>query len=202
MKITLLSTIAIVASMALPGLVLADAATPQHVRGTVETLDGSTLTVHTREGETAIVTLPDGAPIAGVAEAKVSDIKTGDFVGIASLPNEKGVAGALEVVIFPPELKGLGEGSYGWDLKPKSTMTNATVANAVKDVEGRQVTVNYNGKDKEIAIPEGTPVVTIIGASRADLVTGATVFIVAAPSGDGYTAKQVVVGKDGVVPPM
>jgi hypothetical protein len=38
--------------------------------------------------------------------------------------------GALEVLIFPPALKGSGEGSYGWDLKPNSSMTNATVADS------------------------------------------------------------------------
>jgi hypothetical protein len=40
-------------------------------------------------------------------------------------------------------LKGTGEGSHGWDLKPNSSMTNATVADAVKDVDGRTVTVSY-----------------------------------------------------------
>ena len=43
------------------------------------------------------------------------------------------------MLVFPPAMKGTGEGSYPWGLKPKSTMTNATVTNAVKDVdmEGR-----------------------------------------------------------------
>ncbi len=37
-------------------------------------------------------------------------IKPGDFVGIANEPTDSGVAGAIEVVIFPASMKGTGEG--------------------------------------------------------------------------------------------
>ncbi|GGG13198.1 hypothetical protein GCM10010924_47930 [Rhizobium wenxiniae] len=177
-------------------------AAPIHVRGSIVTYAGSTLKVKTREGETVDVALADDWKVAGVANAKVTDIKPGDFVGIASLPKADGGDGALEVLIFPPAMKGTGEGSYSWDLKPESSMTNATVADAVKGVDGRNVTVSYHGKEKKIAIPDGTPVVTIAAASKDDLIPGAVVFITAEKSEAGPIAHQVVVGKDGVVPPM
>lgn len=175
---------------------------PIHVRGSIVAYTGSNLKVKTREGETVDVTLADGWKVASVAEAKVTDIKPGDFVGIASLPKADGGDGALEVLIFPPAMKGTGEGSYGWDLKPDSSMTNATVADAVKGVDGRTVTVTYHGKEKKIAIPDGTPVVTIAAAAKDDLVPGAVVFITAEKAATGPIAHQVVVGKNGVVPPM
>ncbi|AXV18267.1 hypothetical protein CYG48_21210 (plasmid) [Neorhizobium sp. SOG26] len=175
---------------------------PTNVRGSVISYAGSTLKVKTREGKTVDVALADDWKLAGVASAKVTDIKPGDFVGIASLPKAGGGDGALEVLIFPPAMKGTGEGSYGWDLKPKSSMTNATVADAVKGVDGRTVTVTYHGKEKKIAIPDGTPVVTIAAASKDDLVPGAVVFISAENAASGPVAHQVVVGKNGVVPPM
>lgn len=177
-------------------------AAPIHVRGSIVAFAGSTLKVKTREGDTVDVALADDWKVAGVAEAKVTDIKPGDFVGIASLPKDGGGDGALEVLIFPPAMKGTGEGSYGWDLKPESSMTNATVADAVKGVDGRTVTVTYHGKEKKIAIPDGTPVVTIAGATKDDLVPGAIVFITAEKAATGPVAHQVVVGKNGVVPPM
>ncbi|MBN9984262.1 hypothetical protein HFO68_03185 [Rhizobium laguerreae] len=173
-----------------------------HVRGSIVTYSGSVLTVKTREGETVDVTLADGWQLASVANAAVTDIKPGDFVGIASLPSAGGGDGALEVLIFPPAMKGAGEGSYGWDLKPNSSMTNATVADAVKGVDGRTVTVSYHGKEKKIAIPDGTPVVTIAPATNDDLVPGAVVFIPAEKAASGPLAHQVLVGKNGVVPPM
>lgn len=173
------------------------------IRGTVESLDGSTLSVKTREGTDARIMLKEGWKISSVAKASVNDIKEGDFVGIASLPTQDGGNGALEVLIFPAAMKGTGEGSYAWDLKPNSSMTNATVANAVKSVDGHTLTVTYKGGEKKISIPDGTPIVTFAPAEVADLKSGATVFIPSDKASDGsITTSRVVVGTNGVVPPM
>jgi hypothetical protein len=120
------------AVLAIAVLSPAQAAENVRVRGTIVGLDGSTLTVKTREGQNAMLMMKPGWKMAGVAKASVDDIKPGDFVGIASLPTSSGGDGAVEVLVFPPAMKGTGEGSYPWDLKPKSTMTNATVTNAVQ----------------------------------------------------------------------
>jgi len=181
----------------------ADAADKVRVRGTVTSLSGDQLQVMSRDGKPVTVKLKDGWKLSSVAKASVSDIKTGDYVGIASLPKSEGGDGALEVLILPPQLKGLGEGSYSWDLKPHSTMTNATVADAVKSVDGSTVTVNYQGQDKKISVRDGTPVVTLAPATPEDVKAGAVVFIPAEKAADGsLVANQVIVGKNGVVPPM
>ena len=182
----------------------AQAAETVRVRGTVVGLEGSTLTVKTREGPDAKLMLKPGWKMAGVAKASLADIKPGDFVGIASLPTEAGGDGAVEVLVFPPAMKGTGEGSYPWDLKPKSTMTNATVTNAVKGVDGRTLDLSYSGgKEKKISIPDGVPIVTFAPATEADLKPGATVFVPAQRGDDGALAAGfVVVGTNGVNPPM
>ena len=174
------------------------------VRGTIVGLEGSTLTVKTREGPNAMVMLKPGVRVAGVTKASVEDIKQGDFVGIASLPTSSGGDGAVEVLVFPPAMKGTGEGSYPWDLKPKSTMTNATVTNAVKGVEGRTLDLSYSGgKEKKIAIPDGVPIVTFGPATETDLKPGAIVFVPAQRGDDGALATGfVAVGTNGVNPPM
>ena len=173
------------------------------VRGTVVSLSGDRLQVNSREGKPVTVTLKADWKVSAVAKASIGDIKPGDFVGIASLPKSEGGDGALEVLILPPQLKGMGEGSYGWDLKPNSTMTNATVADAVKSVSGSTVTVNYHGREKKISIPDGTPVVTLAPATPEDVKPGAVVFVSAAKGADGsLSAAQLIVGKNGVVPPM
>lgn len=178
-------------------------AVPLRVRGAVVDFADHALTVKTREGETVHITLTASWKISSVARANMADIKPGDFVGIASAPTADGSDGALEVVIFPPAMKGTGEGSRPWDLKPNSTMTNATVADAVKSVDGRTLTVSYHGQEKKIDIPEGAPVVTFASATEADLKPGAAVFIIAEKAADGaVTAQRVVVGTNGVAPPM
>jgi hypothetical protein len=193
----------VAALVATPAIAQAQAAEKTNVRGSIVSFSGSTLTVKTREGKNVDVSLAEGWKLAGVSRAQIADIKPGDFVGIASLPKAGGGDGALEVLIFPPAMKGTGEGSYGWDLKPNSSMTNATVANAVKGVDGHTVTVSYHGKEKKIAIPDGTPVVTLAPATKDDLVAGAIVFIPAMKDAKGtLVAQQLVVGTKGIVPPM
>jgi hypothetical protein len=195
--------VAVVALLGTAVLSPAQAAENVRVRGTIVGLEGSTLTVKTREGPDATLMLKPGWKMAGVAKASVEDIKPGDFVGIASLPTAAGGDGAVEVLVFPPAMKGTGEGSYPWDLKPKSTMTNATVTNAVKGVEGRTLDLSYSGGEKKISIPDGVPIVTFGPATEADLKPGATVFVPAQRGDDGALAAGfVVVGTNGVNPPM
>jgi hypothetical protein len=173
------------------------------VRGTVESVDGSKLTVKTREGNSTAIKLNDNWKVTGVIKASLNDIKPGDFVGIASLPKSRGGDGALEVLIFPAAMKGTGEGSYPWDLKPNSTMTNATVSNAVKDVDGRNITVTFHGKEKTISVAEDTAVVTFAAAAQGDLKPGMTVFVPSQKAEDGtLSTGNVIAGTNGIVPPM
>jgi hypothetical protein len=195
--------VAFAAFLGVAGLRPAQAADNVRVRGTVASLEGSTLTVKTREGPTSAVALKPGWKVTGVAAASLGDVKAGDFVGIASLPTASGGDGAIEVLIFPPAMKGTGEGNYPWDLKPKSAMTNGTVLNAVKDVDGRTLIVSYKGQEKKISVPDGVPIVTFGPATEADLKPGATVFVPAQRGEDGSLATGfVVVGTNGVDPPM
>lgn len=59
----------------------AQAAENVRLRGTIVSLDGSTLTVKTREGPTSAVALNPGWKVGGVTKASIEDIKPGDFVG-------------------------------------------------------------------------------------------------------------------------
>ena len=201
LKLTSGAVFAFLGFLAMPH---AQAAENVRVRGTIVGLEGSTLTVKTREGPNTAVALTPGWKVAGIAKASVEDIKPGDFVGIASLPTTAGGDGAVAVLVFPPAMKGTGEGSYPWDLKPKSSMTNATVTNAVKGVDGRTLDLSYSGgKEKKISIPDGTPIVTFGPATEADLKPGATVFVPAQRGDDGALAAGfVAVGTNGVAPPM
>jgi hypothetical protein len=88
----------VIASAALPVTpVHAEDQKPEqvHVRGSIVSYGGSVLKVKTREGETVDVTLADGWKVASVANAAVTAIKPGDFVGIASLPSAVGGDGPL-----------------------------------------------------------------------------------------------------------
>ncbi|UDL93035.1 hypothetical protein LGH83_10350 [Lichenihabitans sp. PAMC28606] len=183
--------------------VSAFAADPVHVRGTVASVDGAKVTIKTREGKDVTLTLGDNWKVAGVVKASLADIKQGTFIGTANTVGPDG-AKALEVVVFPDAMRGTGEGDYGWDLKPNSQMTNATVSNPVQGVDGQTVTLSYKGGEKKVTIPPNVPIVTIVGATAADVKAGAAVFMAAAPgtAPDTFDKGFMAVGKDGIVPPM
>jgi hypothetical protein len=198
-----LAPLALATAIAALASTSAAAAEGVRVRGTVVSVSADTLTVKSRNGDDVAIKLDPGWKAGGIAKARLADIKPGDFVGIASLPTGAGGDGALEVLIFPPAMRGTGEGSYGWDLKPNSTMTNGSVSEVVKSVEGTTVNVVYHGQSRKIVVTPATPVVTFAPAVNADVKPGAAVFVPASRADDGkLSTGQVVVGKDGVVPPM
>ncbi len=99
-------------------------------------------------------------------------------------------------------MRGAGEGHRGFDLGPKSTMTNGTVGNEVKGASGDTLTVAYKGGEKSIVVPPGAPVVMFAPGDKAMLVPGAHVIVqTKAAAGGTLTAERVTVGKDGLVPP-
>ncbi len=198
--------LATVTAAAAVALTLAGAAFAQstvRVRGTIEKADGNALTVKTREGATVVIKLPDNVAVAGVLKRALSDIKANDFVGIAALPQSGGPSRALEVLIFPENMRGTGEGHRGWDLLPESTMTNATVTESVAKVDGHTLTLRYKDGEQTFVVPPDTPIVTFAPGDKAELKAGAVIFISGATKADDGTlsAARVTVGRD-VPPPM
>ena len=177
--------------------------TPARVRGSVVSLDGSTLVVHAKDGKDVSINLSDKFAVLAVVKASIADIKQGTFIGTATVTQPDSSLRSQEVVVFPENLRGLGEGHYPWDLGAKSMMTNATVANAVKGVDGQTVTVTYKGGEKKIDIPADVPVVTIVPGTKEEIKPGAIVFVpTMRQADDSLKGGAVLFGKDGVVPPM
>jgi len=86
---------------------------------------------------------------------------------------------------YPPDARGTGAAGYPWGLKPQSTLTNSAVPYAVKNVDGRTLTVSYHGREAKIVIADDTPVVSFAPAIRADVAAGAPVFVPAERGSDG-----------------
>ena len=178
-------------------------AAPTRVRGTVEKLDGQTLAIKTREGPVATIALAPNFTVNGVVKKELSDIKEGDYVGVASLKGTDGKLHALEVLIFPEAMRGTGEGHFPWDLQPESLMTNAAVAGVAAAPTGRTLKLAHKGQETEIVVGPEAPIVTFQPADASLLKPGAAVFLTAQKQPDGtLTAARVTAEKDGVKPPM
>jgi hypothetical protein len=174
-----------------------------HIRGTIQTVGDNTLTVQTRDGQTVAVTLKQPLTVSAMKRLDISAIRTGTFIGTAARPGPNGELVAMEVVVFPESLRGTGEGNYGWDLAPGSSMVNANISAVVESNEGRSLTLNYKGGTTKVLVPPDVPIVAPVPADRADLKPGAPVFFTPMREGDGsLSAARIVVGKDGVAPPM
>lgn len=178
--------------------------TPARIRGTVEKLNDQTLTVTSRDGQTLSVALAPNFTVLGVVAKSMADIKPGDYVASTSVKGPDGKLTAIEVHIFPENLRGVAEGQFPWDLVPGSVMTNATVAQVSAAPQGQVIKVTYKGgSEAEVTIPPSIPVVGYVPADAALLTPGAAVFIVAQKKSDGsLTASRVTAEKDGVKPPM
>jgi hypothetical protein len=182
---------------------IAQTAPPTRVRGTIAAVDGNTMTVNSRDGQKLEVTLADPLSVLTVKKVDLNSIAPNAYVGIATRTGADGKLTALEVLVFPEAGRGSGEGHYAWDLEPGSTMTNGTVKGAVTASSGRELTLTYKDGSNTIFVPPSVPVVTFAPAERADVKPGAPVFFGATKSADGkLSAARVIVGKDGVAPPM
>lgn len=191
-----------VAVLALPFFAQAQNVAPSRIRGTVAAVNGGNVDVLTREGKNLTLHLSDGTRYSSVKALDLSAIKQGSFIGTAGKPTANGGIEALEVVVFPEEARGTGEGHYDWDLLPGSSMTNATVSAIVSGNSGRDLDLVYQGRNIKIQVPQNVPVVTIVPAALQDLKPGLAVFVMATRSGEDWSAMRIVVEKDGVKPPM
>lgn len=189
-------------STLLAASVLAQTAPPTRLRGTISAIDGKSVTIATREGTSVNVKLADNWSVALVSNVAATEIKQGSFVGIASTGTDADRT-ALEVLVFPEAARGTGEGHYPWDLKPQSMMTNATVATLASGSDGHTLKLEYKGGTQTIKVKPGTPIVTFAPGDRADAKVGAKVFTGATKAADGtFTTVRLLVGKDGITPPM
>ncbi|CAB3766686.1 hypothetical protein [Paraburkholderia solisilvae] len=207
------------------------AAAPARIRGTISSVESGKIVVHTTAGDDLPITLTADTKYLGVVNSSLDRIEPGSYIGTAT----KSVGPtqiALEVTLFPPAMKGIGEGHYAWDKLPDTTlsghsntssamtngnvvsvsapsgapvnsaMTNGNVSAASAQNGVKKLTVSYNGGEQTVLVPPTAPVVTFRPGSTADLMKGASVFIQGATNGGDTTAGLVAVGIGGVKPPM
>jgi len=178
-------------------------AAPERVRGTIAGVSGDALTVDTAAGQTVPVTLIDRTRYLKVAPSSLNRVDPGAYIGTATKSIGDQLI-ALEVVIFPPSLKCMGEGHYAWDRIPdttlcvgttpsemtngtvstvgapttvNSTITNGTVSSTTGSGGTKQIVVTHQGGKQVVLVPPTAPIVTYQLGERAELKPGAAVFI-------------------------
>ncbi|RXG93960.1 hypothetical protein [Bradyrhizobium zhanjiangense] len=176
---------------------------PTRVRGTIESVNGDTMQVKSRSGEDVKLHIASDVNVAGITKISLADIKPGSFIGATTVPGPNGGQNAVEIHVFPESMRGTGEGSRPWDLKPNSSMTNATVAESVVGNDGHTLLVKYKDGEKKVFVADNTPVVTYVPGEKSELKAGAKIIAFTKQLPDGsFETNRVGVGRDGVTPPM
>lgn len=228
-SLTLLAAIGPLAAISTAAVAAPPPANSVRVRGTLQSYTPKMLTVASASGPVRVL-LAGPPSVVSVVPSSRALIKPGAFLGIASVAGPNKTQRAAEVVVFPEAARGTGEGSYDWDLpvaaKGHSKMTNGTVLQSMSHMTngtvahsrmtngtvksaagGSAITLQYkNGAgmgSQAVTLPPNIPVVTFAPGQASQLVPGAHVVVMATRGANGaLTAGRVLVGKNGLTPPM
>jgi hypothetical protein len=179
------------ATFAIPTMAVAQS---ERVRGTIESVEQNSMTVQTPQGGKVKVALTDATKYVTVVKSSLSKVAKGSFIGTAT----KGSGDfqvALEVVVFPPSMRGTGEGHYGWDALPDTTlagggsvassMTNGTVEAASSSGPKSNVNTTMTNGDVQAASEQGgakSITVTYKGGKQTILVPPTTPIVAFQPA--------------------
>jgi hypothetical protein len=174
---------------------------PQITRGTIDKVDGATISLKPAAGPELTVKVADNAKIFGVKAGTIADVKPGEFIGVGAMPQPDGSQKAIQVTIFAESQRGTGEGFRPWD-KPHSTMTNGTAGSSVSSVNGQVVTVTYKGGEQKIVIGPDAKIRMYVAGSKDELKPGAHIAVYnpkEEPDGS-LQAARINVGIGGMAP--
>jgi hypothetical protein len=203
----------------------------QRIRGEIISVSPGAVVVRTAGGTEVSLVLDASTQYLQVLRSSLDRIEPGSYIGTAT-KNVGSSQVALEVGIFPPEMRGFNPGQSAWDRLPDSTlsgasavasrMTNGTVSAVAAPSAGKvettmtngavsanaarkgvnQLTVDYGGSQHTILVPSTVPIVAFRPGSASDVSKGVFVFVAASEDGGTRTAKLVAAGIAGVRPPF
>jgi hypothetical protein len=147
--------------VATAGFSIAAIAAPQHerLRGIVSAVSGNEVTVHTATGDVPM-SIGGDTKYLTIARSDLNHIAADSYIGVAT-KNIGGKLVALDVIIFPPAMKGAAEGHFAWDRLPDTTlsggahttssMTNGGVTAVAQGGSGRAATTNSSMTNGSVA---------------------------------------------------
>ena len=203
-----LGCIALLAALAVPHAVWAQvqAATPiSGVIGKLQSFTGSSLDILTPSG---VVHVNIKQPLTTYKQipSDLSHVTSTSFVGVASIKQADGKELATQIKIFPPELRGAGEGSSMMDAAPgamtHSRMTNGSVSRpamshsrmtngTVQKGSGTTLVVHYKDGAQTISVPPDVSV-TEVAREKVTFAVGDTVYAATEKLPNGMLATDKV----------
>jgi hypothetical protein len=176
------------------------AQTPTRVRGTIASMTGDAMAVQTGDGKKLDVQVSDKTNIVFAQPIPVTEIKSGDFLGVTSVKRKDGTLTAYDVRRFQ---KPSNPGHRPFDGSEEQTMTNANVSATVQGTNGRELVLSYEGGSQKVVVADTAAVTSLVPGARAQLTAGSYVSLLAEPGGDGkLMARSIEVRKDAPKAPQ
>lgn len=176
----------------------------RQIRGVIQAVDGEMITV-AQDGAPNVIALQSETVISVLKPIAVTDIQPGAFIGTANVGRTDGAGTSLEVHVFPPEMRGTGEGHHAVPGQ-KAMMTNGEVTNVVADAKIQELDIRYAGPDgpvtRHVLVPPGTPVIAISRGDPSMLQPGVAVSVMVASAPGGLVAIGFTLGEGGKPPPL
>ena len=189
----------------------AAAATPQLVRGAIESVAPGGMVVADRTGVRVDVELIDPLTVLIARPLEQTAIAVGRNIGVVATQAQDGSLQAVQLLVLGDGLPTAKDGGVRpdvrpdipWDMQPGSIMVAGRLTGRQERDGVQQLTVSNRDGTKVIFVPPKTPVAAVLPAARSDLKAGAIVFLTGLAGPDGtVAASRVIVSTGGSNPPM
>jgi len=191
---------AFLAAQVVPTVARAQAASPlSGVKGKLGAVTHDSISIQTRSG-VAHVEIKEPLTTYRQVPSDLSHVTSTSYVGVASVKQANGTEMATQIKIFPPELRGAGEGSAMMDAAPgamtHSRMTNGSVSpvsamshsrmtnGTVQKGNGTTLVVHYQDGVEQVSVPASVPVTQVV-PGKVNLVPGDTIYAATTKQSDG-----------------
>ncbi len=185
---------------------------PDHIRGQIAKVERSAIEVRTRDGKTVRLGLLDPLTVISLAKGSFTAVDFGVYVGAVAVRLEayspivrdslSWLHKGFELRIIDEQLRGIALGHKKWDLTSETIIAHGWI----DDIEGRVISIKWGPTEEEetdVETPRDAPVLKMALGDKSLIKPGAHVFAGAQQDGNGrYVAVFIIVGKDGIVPPL
>jgi hypothetical protein len=199
---------AFLAAQVVPIVARAQATAPiSGVKGKLEAATHNSISIQTQSG---VMHIAIKQPLTTYRQvpSDLSHVTSSSYVGVASTKQANGTEIATQIKIFPPELRGAGEGSSMMDAAPgamtHSRMTNGSVSRPVSAMShsrmtngtvqkgnGTMLVVHYQNGAETVSVPTDVPVTQVVPGT-VNLAPGDTVYAATAKQPNGTLATDKI----------
>jgi hypothetical protein len=184
---------------------------PDRIRGEITKVDSSSIVVKSKNGKTVTLSLEDYSSIFSLSKASFTDVDFGVYVGSVSKKLDKyspivrdslsWLHQGYELRVIDESLRGLAVGHTPWDLTNESVITHGWV----DDLEIRVLSIKYGPTEEEetdVDISRDVPILKLATGDRSLIKVGRKIFAGAQMAEGKYVAVFIMVGQDGIAPPL